>query len=778
MRKIALVQNQSEMAHYAYADCRSVFREFGYQIELFTAQNIDTLPQALGLSRFDALVLGSNALNDQTIRAAVYQDDFAARLAQHLEAGNGLLILLQLRIAQQFEKEGSKGILSFLPARSNVSLRPRPKEEKAIEGQITEIQRRQRHTCLVYPNDINLPGVQRRAVDGPSLRGLYWHYLDNVNEAEWDRVLVDTAHGDERILLAVAKETEPSRIAICTLPLDWQRHTELLANLSLYVTEGSHRTAVLGGHDLKSDPSFAYLLETLRATRFPFRHYTNEEAAELSRGIKNGAHSVLLVAEDQQVDRLSEDLQREISAAFQAGHLNVVGVEKKDDLRQIFFSGKENDARRQLESLLIRYSEDLGKGYIDGSFFSTIESLQIIERCSIQNTEQLLGAPSLGKILKVIEDHDREGSYDEVFHPTCALLWLRSKFFGQKDAQTDKTAQWVRQKLPTHQPREQMVGLYSLLIAGLASETETSNLRSLLESQLESKNQSELDLIFFLEVAVELNESRKSAALIGALLRIQAEVSGEWVDLSTTATAAYWILRARALPGFQKSANDLPGIYKALSYIQLSRSTDPASRSYGWDKKAVTSLRCLAALTLFEGSLHHPINQLVAMLASVTSAMSARRTTAEALEVVQRLKESHATLARQLFEVNAARIASDRAAKDSEQDLKAKNDQLTKENAATKKSLERLSFRTHLEIAVFWLALPILLAGAIGSFLALLSAAGNLALPNFNAADFAWSAVTSWGKAWQIVGYPLGAVLAVMGYFAKRRLSGGKKDSE
>jgi hypothetical protein len=65
---IALVQNQSGMAHYSYADGRLILAGLGYGNRLFTACDIDR--RISQLDDFDAIFLGSLAVNDKAIRDA------------------------------------------------------------------------------------------------------------------------------------------------------------------------------------------------------------------------------------------------------------------------------------------------------------------------------------------------------------------------------------------------------------------------------------------------------------------------------------------------------------------------------------------------------------------------------------------------------------------------------------------------------------------------------------------------------------------------------------
>ena len=90
---IALIQNQSEMAHYAFADARPLLRGLNYNVVLFTAANIRELAKKLEDDIFDALVVGSNALNDKTIRSIMFDEQFVKHFRKWLSKGHGVLVL-------------------------------------------------------------------------------------------------------------------------------------------------------------------------------------------------------------------------------------------------------------------------------------------------------------------------------------------------------------------------------------------------------------------------------------------------------------------------------------------------------------------------------------------------------------------------------------------------------------------------------------------------------------------------------------------------------------
>lgn len=52
MYRVALIQNQSEMSHYGYADARPLLQEFGYNTFLYTAENIGKIAAHASLEAY------------------------------------------------------------------------------------------------------------------------------------------------------------------------------------------------------------------------------------------------------------------------------------------------------------------------------------------------------------------------------------------------------------------------------------------------------------------------------------------------------------------------------------------------------------------------------------------------------------------------------------------------------------------------------------------------------------------------------------------------------
>ena len=314
--RVALIQSQSEMAHYSYADAAPLLAHLNYRVTLITAHDSDRLAAGLA-GEYDAIILASNALNDKLIRQNFEAAETRSALRVFLKNGGGLLLLHQMGVANS----GSP-VLDICPDEiPKIRLIARGNAEPAAGGALELAPGTVRHTLLTYPNSIDAEELQRQALDFPALRGLYWHYFEDVSPAHWDSLVVDSAPAQSRSLVFATKQSSEIRVVVSSLALDWQRQRTLFENLVRYVVEDRHNTALLSAATHPST-SFSYLIASLRSRRFPFRHYLTgpdpaAELDELRRCIDNGVHATLLLAPYVQESELPEQLlQQASSAAF------------------------------------------------------------------------------------------------------------------------------------------------------------------------------------------------------------------------------------------------------------------------------------------------------------------------------------------------------------------------------------------------------------------------------------------------------------------------------
>ena len=636
------------MAHYGYADARPLLTDFGYEAALFTADNIDTLGSALARNQFDAVVFGSNALNDKTIRAETEQEEFRGIFRDWLDKGRGCLCLHQLRLATL-----ENSTLGFLPPPLNmISATVRPPTEKSAEGVIGYGSTASDHILLLYPHEVSPSLVQKNATNYRSLPGLYWHSWADVNLAEWVELLVDPrAEGGSRPLLISAREPRPYRVVVSALTLDWQKQRQLLQNILVYVVEGRHNTALLLDEN-NSSTAFDYLIGTLESRRYPFKQYfIGQDHTALLQQIRNSVHNILILGPFVAFDRLPDALSSVIIDMVTSGHLKLITIEGHEHLRRFSVAGRERLALRLLQDAELRIQGELSSGYIDGSFWSTVETLQILEALPERRAKY---DGFVSTVLSLANDHDRDGSYDEVFGVSCAFLWMRGRFLGVDSQETQATAAWIRSRIDKYEAREQTLAYLTIAQLDLLSDAEREALISLLVG-LDPKHLSEIDLVVYLRAAQVSQHSAVVPGLVTALEEKQQ--GGAWVDLATTATAVATLIESlgqlRGVAAIYASLKPIVErmVFSGIIHIQeaLERSLAAGENtSYPWDGKASTTAKCIQAWLRFEALVDFPVHELLDALDRYDKAATNLIAGGQALSVLEDLKQENTGLRKEL----------------------------------------------------------------------------------------------------------------------------------
>ena len=641
---VALIQNQSEMSHYGYADARPIFNELGYNVTLYTAQNIDELSADLKRVRFHATVFASNALNDKTIRDIVMSENFSARFAEFLKTGRGCLVLHQLRLAQE-----SLPLKFLCQPHSLVTPSVRDPKEKASDGTLRTSEITNNHVCFLYPNKTNTAEIKSQCLSFRSLKGLYWHYWDNVSGTEWDLLLHDTSKdGNERPLILVSKESEAFRIVLCSLTLDWQKQKRLLENILTYVIEGKHYTAII--KDSKNvSAAFEYFIECLKSQEYPFRIYdVGQDLRNLVENVKGGVHTTIILDPFISEARLGPDIDKLIDQQVIAGRAKLIGIDQASEPKKFYVSGRERYAVRLLHDIEFKVQKELYRGYIDGSFWSTIESLQALGE--MRYIQAKYDKQTLAEVFKSADAHDRDGSYDEVFGVTCALLWFRATYLGVNDGNTQRTLGWIRKNLSEFEDREKTLAYYTMQKINVATSSEAEAMKAILSSQ-QFGDLSEVDSVAYLKAAIIVKDKDVLTSIVNRLESLQQ--SGRWIDLATSATAVTALLDVLSLLRTSDTAlysKIRPHIesmlFKAIIYIQNSREYATGSKpiDYPWDNKASTSLRCVQAWLKFEELIDMPIHEMIDTLKNYKSVDVSESSTRTALTILEELKSENRRL--------------------------------------------------------------------------------------------------------------------------------------
>jgi hypothetical protein len=626
------------MSHYGYADARPLIEELGYNVVLYTAQNIDDL--ASNLQTFDAIIYASNAFNDKTIREEIFTPEFIATFSKFLEEGKGCLILHQLRLAQT-----KNTTLEFLPSPLK-SVQPieRLKTEKSSDGELHPTALTKTHVCFLYPNEIDINQVKTQCLNYRSLSGLYWHYWAQVENSEWDILLYDIDANDiQRSLILSSKEAAPYRIILSSLTLDWQKQTKVFQNILTYIIEGKHNTAILKDYK-NTSVAFEYFIECLKSQKYPFKIYeVAQDLTSLRKNIEAGVHTILIF--DPFIDKKSvgSELYSLIENLVLKGKMKLLGIDTTDQtLYKFFVAGRERYALRLLYDCEIKVQNELNKGYIDGGFWSTVESLQILNQ--LTEVESHFDFNTLKSVFKLANGHDRDGSYDEVFGVSCAFLWLRATYLGIDSEETKRTLDWIRDHITGFEDRERALAYQILNEINLITDDEKAELQQILSSQ-DVPNLSEIDLIVYLKASSSIGYKDHMLSIIKRIEKLQN--NGCWVDLATTATATTVILDVldtlktdtSIYSQIKTSLETL--LFKSIIFLQNSlrqQQLEKMKAEYPWDNKASTSLKCLQAWLKFEDIIDIPIYEAIDSLKSYSETERYKSSDKTALVVLEELK--------------------------------------------------------------------------------------------------------------------------------------------
>lgn len=228
--RIAVIQDGTELARQTDADISGCFERC---CELLAADGIDASPvyvtddmaasliEQLDRDTYACVVIASNALNAGRVERALANG--RARLRAYLDAGGGLVILHQI-VAD----------LSVLP----LDQVPGYAERRSPRGAATALD--PDDILFSYPVPVALDSFRDGALPGPP--SLYYRAMPAASLP--DTVKPVLARGDD-VLIARSYEHEQQRIVIATMPLDWQRAYDVLANILRYAALGSPRRLLL-----------------------------------------------------------------------------------------------------------------------------------------------------------------------------------------------------------------------------------------------------------------------------------------------------------------------------------------------------------------------------------------------------------------------------------------------------------------------------------------------------------------------------------------------------
>lgn len=426
---LGIIQNQSELNQYSYADGYSLIGEIcsEYQTKVYTADNISELFRD-GIDDFDGLVITTNACDDIKINKEL--EDNKAIIESFLDKGKGIFVLFQRKPTS----------LAFLPDKYDVIWKERT-ESNLLEGTITIGSKGLQPFLLEYPNQIDTRTITNYCAKNPDLRGLYWRYVEPKQANSYDLILEDSSYAQPRSLLLSSQADYQGRIIVTALMLDWQKHIDLMRNCLRYIVEGKPYIAILKRNGMTS-LEFQYLSDNLRFLKVPF--------AEYPQNIPNikkipPIYQTVILDPSWSKDHIAE-LEKQIAKLFS----------QKQSFQVVYFDTNSSHTRiaktvggdryydllsRRLVAWL--YSNfNVTKKVWDGSFLSTSTILDVLREL-YDDKKEIRNLYST-KVMEFVQTHVKEnGSYDNVFGATCELLKVYDLFGEKEDERFNKTKNWL-----------------------------------------------------------------------------------------------------------------------------------------------------------------------------------------------------------------------------------------------------------------------------------------------------------------------------------------------
>jgi hypothetical protein len=637
--RIALVQNQSEMRHNAFADARPLFKELGFDTGLFTAGNIERLADRVQRLEYDAVVLGSNALNDRTILAAVRARQFRAALDFFLKSGRGFACFHQMSLAR------SGDALGVLPSPWDEASLHREQRKTTIAFPPGG----ERHPVMKYPHVVEPARIEADAQRFTPLGRLWFGWWEGVRRDAWAVVLTDGGppEQDERVLVAVAQDPGASRrVALCALPADWQRATGLLPNLLHYVCRGSTPTAVV--RPKSRDRNLDLVTRFLDAERIVYESYRASELDGLARRIGDGVHETLLLGPGVGDNDLGPAVGTAIDAGVEAGTLRVLGFQPgRNERLSLWISSARLGVADVFPPLVAQMVAELNDddAYIDRSFWATVESLKTLRNMGSAAPivpDRTLVAPAVRKAKRTMES---SGSYDDTAAATCGLLWLLETFAEESPS----TATWLLTfAADNHEtfPIEALAALTARREAGYQVEQDAVLMKRLLGEIDPGEEVSHL--LTALEAARIDGDRTRELSWAEALIRRQRD--GAWTDLETTAAAVEQLMaldRAQLTAELCTRLDD--AVLAASVYIRESADLE---KEAPWAGRVSTSLMCIRALHLANRIADIPVSETITALgrgsrSQQAAGMAAVRVGEEMRRDNQRLRDRTEALERE-----------------------------------------------------------------------------------------------------------------------------------
>ncbi len=439
MFKILLIQNLNEMRNYSYADCRNTILGFGFDVELYTMENIDRIPVAMADGTADCILFASNSLNDKVIREYVCSEGFREAFHRFVDEGKACLILHQNSVTTKY---GITEPFPFIEETSTCCLNSLFHKPDEVELSFQDCFYQQ---YFAFPHSVSFQDIQDQSSHA-HLLGLYWTTMALSNNDFWVPVLKDSK--GENLMVKALKH----KILYSSLLLDWQEHSQLLNNVLINLIVDNNSLAIL--ECAESDSlGYNYFLHSLRSSKLHYLKYDIDRPDyafgynTLVKNIGLGLHSTLLVTSNAKGKLSSQAYEQ-----FKRQGVKIIEMQEEAEVNKDSFviHSAEKSIKCYLNETELKIQQMLVGGFINNSFIKTIDVLMVLmDFQKIGITKGSYNQDNLKRITKLIADRiDSNGSFDNTFGATCKALWYFRTFYGAEDKTTRRIWDYIQENHP------------------------------------------------------------------------------------------------------------------------------------------------------------------------------------------------------------------------------------------------------------------------------------------------------------------------------------------
>jgi hypothetical protein len=623
MYRVAVIQNESEMMRYGWADILPMVSGIEYEWASFTAENLSVLFTELPLHRYDAVLIATNACNDQNVTSILQESSNKEILKNFLDANGGIFISFQMRLT-------TTPRYNFVPDPFDV--RAINRKEIGTDGAFKIPQTYTKHILYQYPHQITESEVLHRCLHNEFVKSLYRGYLVPVNDGVYDSLLVDDSYDESRTLMLCSRPDVPGRIVVTSIPLDWQGHQKLLENVVRYVVEGQPYLAVVQKQG-KTFFDFQYLIASLEVLKVPFTKYAQSDLD--FQKISLPIHNTIILDPSWSPDDLVTSNFAQFSDSFKSGaRLIYLGQTKLGNPTVGYVGGLKN-VQTMLSSTVTWVRSEYKNGKWGGSFWQTFDVIESFVDLGISVEEYR------DEVLDGIEPNKIQGSYAEVMGATCAMLKLYNIFLGSDSAAFIESLHWISQKFPEASLYEQASAIDTLNEVNQPFDHDILETFRSVVTNPSTFVDDELRLYRYAKTLLSSGYT-SDAVSFGLKLGKYQLASGAWLNVARTAS---FVLLLMQIQQKMTHANDLLDemIFKGITF--LKSAYDPANGN--WHDDVPSTVKALRAVSDFEKRISYPIDEIVNALKRIEKGTQEFRAIEVAGSHVAQLQKERSDLKKQ-----------------------------------------------------------------------------------------------------------------------------------